>query len=430
MKGGCHTHRDIKKGHPLRNVPKHIVLVVLPNLDSTVEGSGLVVCYTTLADDVELAGVYAAVLGEIVGNSLCTVKSELVVECLATGSAISSSDNVEDLIISSVSDNVLSEEIKMSFLTSVDLSGVDVEEGARSALDVTTLNNVNSVLMCVLEGLDLSTEGLVLSLELIDLVLEVVVIGLGEGQRNDNRKSGRVTAEAGLAKVDSETKGSGNREVETARAAVLPLMGNKTHKVEGQVNPVTKTEGVEQTTTCCILEINGFLLGCSGCLTNDVDTGGSVRHDVPEAGLFVTLESGNHVPHGIGMDIVLIHAAECTAISSGDSLPTGTHTKRRGNHLTEISINSKTAHTCKIQRGNVADSCVVANTYAKEPVVLESVGEIRATNDLSVLVHVSVLIGLCLRIGHLGDLLSRSVDSEKSCECKDSENCFNSFHVY
>ena len=62
------------------------------------------------------------------------------------------------------------------------------------------------------------------------------------------------------------------------------------------------------------------------------------------------------------------------------------------------------------------DSGLNTTTDTDEPIVPETVGLVRATDDLTVLVTVAIL------------LRKSAAGEEKSCYCKSSEKCFDSFH--
>ena len=292
----------------------------------------------------------------------------------------------------------------MSLLTLAERSLVEVEvEGSRGDDGLAFLDD--HLRLASLELGDLVLQGSVLGLESGNLGLEGVVLLGRERNRNDHRGNGGVTAEAGLAEVEDQTSGSGERHVETAVTLILSFFGQEDIQVNEQIYTTTQTEVIEDTGATDPLVV----------FVSDKTTEGSIRDNIPETGLLVARESVRDVPKSVSVNILLGEFAHLLSLVL-QTFPTHASTNARGEPLTDETVDSQ-AVTIKLDQ--VRNSAVDTGTDTDKPVVAEFVGFIGTTDNLAVFVAVTIL----LRIGAEGE-------AQETCYCKCTKNSFNTFHFF
>ena len=127
-----------------------------------------------------------------------------------------------------------------------------------------------------------------------------------------------------------------------------------------------------------------------------------VRDEVPEAGLLVAAYGVGNVPHNIAVEIpelefldeLVIDACKLgTVHTAGETLIADAHAEIRDEPLADIDVEG-TAYTAGIAVGTVhKDVYTACSSY--EPVSAKTVGEIRTTYDLAVLIPVFCSCFLC-----------------------------------
>ena len=225
-----------------------------------------------------------------------------------------------------------------------------------------------------------------------------------------------MTIPTGSAKVEYETSGTCEevcilltRNLVDSTTSAYPV------NVDEEVYTLTKTEGVEEACACTKLSV----FGVAGKLKKAKLC---VRDKLVETSLFVTVDSIEHVPHSVYMEEVLI---PLTVLNRGpetvlkfetvlNTTVTCTYTNGRSDPLTDVSVYCETTD---VELHAASSGSVYTSAYANEPVVPEFVGFIGSANNVSIFVTVSVL--LCI---------SSEGEAQEACNCKSSENSFDTFH--
>ncbi len=351
---------------------------------------------------------------DVVLNNLCTFAGDSGVDPVVTGVLVSVAVNSN--LIACLSKNVLDVEIEVSLLAYRKLSRVAVEvESCRACNHHVTVNNLGS---SVLKSSNLVLKSSVLSLKSVYAILKSVVLIKSERKRNYCRSYRSVAYETGLAKIESKTTGEGSHTSES-----VLVSGNAVHsgpcndevKIEEEAYVLSKTERVDQTCTKTPLVLV--------CLTSPEVTGLAVRNKIPNAGLFVTPDRVESVPHKIYVNKVLIPlivlekirlsvSVVCNGVLNIKSVlntaVTDTKTNGRSDPLTNVCLY---CYTANLEIKLRAKGSVYTSAKVDEPVVPEFVRLIRTANNFAVLITITIL--LCISI---------EGECQKTCYCKCSKN--------
>ena len=200
-----------------------------------------------------------------------------------------------------------------------------------------------------------------------------------------------MTIETSLVEVVGETGGEGNGNGNlsgSASIAVIPVITflvryEDTTTVDVDVPPFTKPAGVNLDQETCAK--------CpSGITVHEIETGAGVRNPTPYTGLLVAIKRCGGIPQEIEGEVVL----ESVEALLGETPVTYSGTHGGGEPFTSIEIYGKAGHNDYVDRTGVTGVETGVSTQAKtnEGVVPDSVSLIRATDNVTVCITVSVLL--------------------------------------